>query len=78
MGREREVSPRPVSTGNKAVTRRLNAHTTDYLAHAVVKRAGVDPLPHSAHWLPDRLCQPYAPPRRVGPSPLVLGRPGTR
>ena len=30
---------RPVSTGNKAVTRRLNAHTVNYLVQAAIARA---------------------------------------
>jgi integrase len=42
---------RPVSTGNKAVVRRLNADTVNYLVQVAVKRAGINPLPYSAHSL---------------------------
>jgi site-specific recombinase XerD len=42
---------RPVSTGNKAVARRLSANSVNYLVQAAIKRAGIDPLPYSAHSL---------------------------
>jgi hypothetical protein len=42
---------RPVSTGNKAVARRLSAQTVNYLVQGAIKRAGIDPLPYSAHSL---------------------------
>jgi len=42
---------RPVSTGNKAVARRLSAQTVNYLVQGAIKRAGIDPLAHSAHSL---------------------------
>ena len=42
---------RPVSTGNKAVARRLSAQTVNYLVQGAVKRAGIDSLPYSAHSL---------------------------
>ena len=42
---------RPVSTGNKAVARRLNAYTVNYLVRAAIERGGLDPLPYSAHSL---------------------------
>ncbi len=42
---------RPVSTGNRAVARRLSAQTVNYLVQGAIKRAGIDPLPYSAHSL---------------------------
>jgi integrase len=42
---------RPVSTGNRAVARRLSAQTVNYLVQGAIKRAGIDPLPFSAHSL---------------------------
>ena len=58
---------RPVSTGNKAVDRSLNAYTVNYLVQAAIKRAGIDPLPYP----PARLCHlcPPAGVERPGHSP---------
>ena len=42
---------RPVSTGNRAVARRLSAQTVNYLVQVAIKRAGIDPFPYSAHSL---------------------------
>ena len=42
---------RPVSTGNKAVGRRLSANAVNFLVQAAIERAGIDPLPYSAHSL---------------------------
>jgi integrase len=42
---------RPVSTGNNAVSRRLSANSVNYLVQAAIERAGIDPLPYSAHSL---------------------------
>ena len=42
---------RPVSTGNKAVGRRLSANAVNFLVHAAIERAGIDPVPYSAHSL---------------------------
>ena len=42
---------RPVSTGNRAVARRLSAQTVNHLVQGAIKRACIDPLPYSAHSL---------------------------
>ena len=42
---------RPVSTGNKAVARRLSANSVNFLVQAAIERAGIDPVPYSAHSL---------------------------
>jgi site-specific recombinase XerD len=42
---------RPVSTGNQALARRLAPHAVNYLVAGAIKRAGIDPLPYSAHSL---------------------------
>jgi integrase len=42
---------RPVSTGNKALARRLAPHAVNYLVASAIERAGIDPLPYSAHSL---------------------------
>jgi hypothetical protein len=47
----RRTGVRPVSTGNKAVTRRLSANSAKFLVQAATERAGIDPLPYSAHSL---------------------------
>jgi integrase len=42
---------RPVYKGNKALARRLDAGALNRLVQAAVTRAGIDPLPYSAHSL---------------------------
>jgi len=42
---------RPVSKGNRPLARRLNPDTANRLVQAAVARAGLDPLPYSAHSL---------------------------
>jgi hypothetical protein len=42
---------RPVSTGNKAVGRRLSANAVNFLVQAAIERAGIDPLAYSPHSL---------------------------
>jgi site-specific recombinase XerD len=42
---------RPVSTGNRALARRLNPESLNTLVQAAVARAGIDPTPYSAHSL---------------------------
>jgi integrase len=42
---------RPVSKGNRALGRRLNPEAVNVLVQAAVLRAGIDPLPYSAHSL---------------------------
>jgi len=42
---------RPVSKGNKALARRLDAGALNRLVQATVARAGIDPSPYSAHSL---------------------------
>ena len=66
---------RPVSTGNRALARRLSAQTVNYLVQGAIKWAGIDPLPYSAHslragFVTTHTCGAPA----TGPSPT---RPGT-
>jgi integrase len=42
---------RPVSKGNRALSRRLNGDSANMLVQQAVARAGIDPLPYSAHSL---------------------------
>lgn len=42
---------RPVSKGNRALSRRLNPDSANLLVQQAVARAGLDPLPYSAHSL---------------------------
>lgn len=42
---------RPVSKGSRALTRRLNEGAINRLVQKAVARAGIDPLPYSAHSL---------------------------
>ena len=42
---------RPVSKGNRALARRLNADSANLLVQQAIARAGLDPLPYSAHSL---------------------------
>jgi integrase len=42
---------RPVSKGNRALSRRLNPDSANMLVQQAITRAGIDPLPYSAHSL---------------------------
>lgn len=42
---------RPVSKGNRALARRLNADSANLLVQQAIACAGLDPLPYSAHSL---------------------------